>query len=77
QIQALHVSLTPFAPAISVKLLPYLAFVLLTASFLLAFYFTTIPKDLLTFREITVALWASILAGFGVIALFSSAGVYV
>ena len=39
--QVLHNSLPPFAPAIPVAALPFLALVLLSATFGLAFYFTT------------------------------------
>lgn len=39
--QTLHASLPSFAPLVPVALLPYLAFVLLTATFTLAFYFST------------------------------------
>jgi len=77
EIQALHASLASFAPAISLNLLPYLAFILLTASFLLAFYFTTLPKHALALQEITVAVTASLLGSFGAVALFCSVGVYV
>jgi hypothetical protein len=36
-----------------------------------------LPKDTLPIRETAVASTASILAGFGVVALFCSVGVYV
>ena len=39
--QALHKSTPAFSPAIPVALLPYLAFVLLAATFTLAFYAST------------------------------------
>ncbi|RDB15615.1 hypothetical protein Hypma_004036 [Hypsizygus marmoreus] len=76
-IAALHASLPPFAPIVPVELLPYLAIVLLASTFVLAFYFSTLPKDTIPVRETAVAATASILAGFGVVALFCSAGVYV
>ncbi|KAF7978987.1 hypothetical protein HWV62_44249 [Athelia sp. TMB] len=76
-IQALHKVLPPFAPYIPVALLPYFALVLLSSTFALAFYFSTMPKDTLPIRETAVATTASVLAGFGVVALFNSAGVYV
>ncbi|KAF7964490.1 hypothetical protein HWV62_6979 [Athelia sp. TMB] len=86
-IQALHKALPPFAPYIPVALLPYFALVLLSSTFALAFYFSTrvfdmhlwnrMPKDTLPIRETAVATTASVLAGFGVVALFNSAGVYV
>jgi hypothetical protein len=40
-LQALHGSLPPFSPSVPTGLLPYLAFVLLAATFGLAFYFST------------------------------------
>ncbi|KAH9920343.1 uncharacterized protein B0H18DRAFT_881225, partial [Fomitopsis serialis] len=64
-------------PSVPVGLLPYLAFVLLTATFVLAFYYSTLPKDKLPIREAGVASLASVLGGFGVVALFCTAGVYV
>jgi hypothetical protein len=82
----------PLCPLIPVSLLPFLALVLLAATFALAFYFTTyvvplllfhislsysLPKDALPLRETAVAATASTLAGFGVVALFCTAGVYV
>jgi len=76
-VQASHASLPAFSPAIPTSLLTYLAFFLLTFSFLLTFYFSTLPKNILAFREVTVATLASVLAGFGVVALFCSVGVYV
>jgi hypothetical protein len=76
-IQAFHKSLPTFSPYIPVALLPYIALVLLSLTFALAFYFSTLPKDTLPVRETVVALTASILGGFGVVALFCSAGVYV
>jgi len=74
-IKALHKTLPQFSPYIPVAFLPYLAFFLLTSTFALAFYFSTLPKG--TFRESTVALLASILGGFGTVAMFCTAGVYV
>lgn len=38
--QALHKSLPPFSPYIPVAALPFLAFLLLTVAFALAFYFS-------------------------------------
>ncbi|GBE78582.1 hypothetical protein BKA93DRAFT_799571 [Sparassis latifolia] len=76
-IQALHRSIPPFSPDIPVGLLPYLAFVLLATTFALAFYFSTLPKDTLPVREVAVASIASLLGGFGVVALFCTVGVYV
>ncbi|KDQ17478.1 hypothetical protein BOTBODRAFT_29654 [Botryobasidium botryosum FD-172 SS1] len=76
-IQALHASLPPFEPIVPVWLLPILAFTLLASAFLLTFYFTTLPKSTIPVRELSVASLASVLAGFGVVALFNSVGVYV
>ncbi|KAH9939044.1 uncharacterized protein BXZ73DRAFT_99719 [Epithele typhae] len=76
-IQALHKAVPAFAPAVPVALLPYLAFVLLSATFSLAFYFSTLPKASIPARELAVASTASVLGGFGVVALFCSVGVYV
>ena len=39
--QVLHAALPPFAPVVPVALLPYLAFLLLSLTFILAFYFST------------------------------------
>ncbi|KAG6810365.1 hypothetical protein H0H92_012173 [Tricholoma furcatifolium] len=74
---SLHATLPPFAPIIPVALLPYIAAILLASTFALAFYFSTLPKDTVPIRETAVAATASVLAGFGVVALFCSAGVYV
>ncbi|KAF8224041.1 hypothetical protein L208DRAFT_1425898 [Tricholoma matsutake] len=76
-VQALHASLPPFAPIIPIPLLPYLALFFLAATFVLAFYFTTLPKPSIPIRETAVVTTASVLAGFGVVALFCTAGVYV
>ncbi|EJT98996.1 hypothetical protein DACRYDRAFT_56534, partial [Dacryopinax primogenitus] len=67
----------PFSPAIPTTLLPYIALLLCSAAFLLGFYFTTLPKTAFSIREVLVALVASILAGFGIVALFNYLGVYV
>ncbi|KAH8799547.1 hypothetical protein DL96DRAFT_1476983, partial [Flagelloscypha sp. PMI_526] len=75
---ALHRSLPPFEPAIPVGLLPYIAFVLLLSTFSLAFYSSTLPKDQTALmREIPISVFASILGGFGVVALFCSVDVNV
>ncbi|KAI0075899.1 hypothetical protein K474DRAFT_1663656 [Panus rudis PR-1116 ss-1] len=76
-IKALHLAVPPFSPYIPVGLLPYLAFILLVSTFGLAFYFSTLPKDTIPVREAAVASLASLLGGFGVVALFCSVGVYV
>ncbi|KAI0638893.1 hypothetical protein C8Q77DRAFT_1213628 [Trametes polyzona] len=76
-VQALHKATPPFAPYIPTGLLPYIAFVLLGATFGLAFYFSTLPKDKIPVREVAVASTASLLGGFGVVAMFCTAGVYV
>ncbi|KAH9949465.1 hypothetical protein B0H21DRAFT_114089 [Amylocystis lapponica] len=75
--QALYTTVPSFAPLFPVGLLPYLAFALLTATFALAFYFSTLPKDTFPVRETAVASTASLLGGFGVVALFCTTGVYV
>ncbi|PAV21693.1 hypothetical protein PNOK_0165000 [Pyrrhoderma noxium] len=77
RIQKLHKALPAFSPYISVNSLPYLAFLLLAATFTLAFYFSTLPKTTLPARELAVASLASALGGFGIVALFCSVGVYV
>ncbi|KAF9648544.1 hypothetical protein BDM02DRAFT_3083453, partial [Thelephora ganbajun] len=74
-LQQLHKTLPPFQPIIPVSLLPYLAFILLTLTFGLAFYFSTLPKG--TVKESTVAILASVLGGFGTVAMFCTVGVYV
>ncbi|KAF8641529.1 hypothetical protein AX16_009907 [Volvariella volvacea WC 439] len=76
-IQDLHRSLPSFSPIIPVELLPYLALILLASTFGLTFYFTTLPKTAVPAREFLVAGLASLLGGFGVVALFCTAGVYV
>jgi len=76
-IQALHKALPPFSPYIPASLLPHIALVLLVSTFGLTFYFSTLPKDSIPFRESAVASLASILGGFGVVALFCSVGVNV
>ncbi|TFK71742.1 hypothetical protein BDN72DRAFT_764449, partial [Pluteus cervinus] len=73
----LHRALPPFSAYIPLAVLPYIAFVLLASTFVLGFYFTTLPKATVPIRELTVAAIASVLGGFGVVALFCSAGVYV
>ncbi|KDQ55002.1 hypothetical protein JAAARDRAFT_38110 [Jaapia argillacea MUCL 33604] len=77
QIIALHRSLPSFTPYIPVALLPYIAFLLLGSTFALAFYFSTLPKTTIPAHETMVASLASVLGGFGVVALFCSVGVYV
>ncbi|GJE92023.1 OST5 family protein [Phanerochaete sordida] len=74
-LASLHRNIPAFSPIVPVGLLPYLAFVLLGATFALAFYYSTLPKAPL--RELGIAGTASILGGFGVVALFCSVGVYV
>ncbi|KAI8983285.1 hypothetical protein BD414DRAFT_490456 [Trametes punicea] len=76
-VQALHKSTPPFSPYVPVALLPYFAFLLLGATFALAFYFSTLPKEKIPVRELAVASTASLLGGFGVVALFCAVGVYV
>ncbi|KLO11267.1 hypothetical protein SCHPADRAFT_831354, partial [Schizopora paradoxa] len=76
-LQSAHKSLPAFSPYISAGLLPYLAFAFLAGTFTLAFYFSTLPKNASAMREVGIASVASALAGFGVVALFCSVGVYV
>ncbi|KAF8168398.1 hypothetical protein B0H34DRAFT_793011 [Crassisporium funariophilum] len=77
QLKALHHSLPAFAPIIPTSFLPYLAAFTLIPTFALAFYFSTLPKRTLPIWEATVATVASVFGGFGIVALFCSAGVYV
>ncbi|KAI0641082.1 hypothetical protein C8Q79DRAFT_1014507 [Trametes meyenii] len=74
---ALHKSTPAFSPLVPVALLPYLAFILLSATFVLTFYFSTLPKEKIPAHELAVASTASLLGGFGVVAMFCTAGVYV
>ncbi|OSD05716.1 hypothetical protein PYCCODRAFT_1432261 [Trametes coccinea BRFM310] len=76
-VQALHKSTSAFSPYIPLSLLPYIAFLLLGATFALAFYFSTLPNEKIPARELAVASTASLLGGFGVVAMFCTAGVYV
>ncbi|KAG8701670.1 hypothetical protein FRC09_005205 [Ceratobasidium sp. 395] len=76
-VKALHESLPSFAPLIPTAVLPYIAFVLLTSTFALGFYFSTLPKNIMRPHEIGVSVLASTLGGLGVVALFCSVGVYV
>ncbi|KAH6917683.1 hypothetical protein BKA70DRAFT_1252923 [Coprinopsis sp. MPI-PUGE-AT-0042] len=76
-VKALHAQLPPFSPLVPVSLLPTLALVLLASTFGLTFYFSTLPKSALPATELGVAAVASTLAGFGVVALFCTAGVNV
>src|SRR6266702_4994749 len=93
--QHLHKVAPAFSPYVPVGFLSYFAFVLLTATFGIAFYFTTyvkfilpprailtrhvysLPKSTIPTREAVVAIVASTLGSFGVVALFCSVGVYV
>nr|GAT50815.1 predicted protein [Mycena chlorophos] len=76
-LQSLYTSTPAFAPLIPVGLLPYLAFLLLLSTFTLGFYVSTLPKATVPVHEVGLASLASILGGFGVVALFCSVGVYV
>ena len=94
-IQHLHKIAPAFSPYVPVGVLSYLAFILLTATFGLAFYFTTygvflssssrissnlscsLSKSTIPLRESAVAVVASTLGGYGIVALFCSVGVYV
>ncbi|EGN92720.1 hypothetical protein SERLA73DRAFT_127311 [Serpula lacrymans var. lacrymans S7.3] len=75
--QALHKTLPSFSPYVAAPFLPYIALAFLSSTFALAFYFSTLPKDTLPVRETIVALIASTLGGFGVVALFCAIGVCV
>ncbi|KAL1744290.1 hypothetical protein HDZ31DRAFT_64201 [Schizophyllum fasciatum] len=74
-LQLLHRALPAFQPSISVSLLPYLAFILLGLTFALTFWFSAMPKSVTL--EVAAASLASVLGGFGVVALFCTVGVYV
>ncbi|KAJ7075014.1 hypothetical protein B0H15DRAFT_868300 [Mycena belliarum] len=76
-LKSLYATAPPFAPLVPVALLPYLAFVLLALTFTLAFYVSTLPKTTIPVRETAAASVASVLGGFGVVALFCTVGVYV
>ncbi|KAI0005299.1 hypothetical protein BJV74DRAFT_880565 [Russula compacta] len=76
-VKHLHQIAPPFTPYVPVGVLSYLAFILLTATFGLAFYFTTLSKSQIPTREAAVAILASVLGGYGIVALFCSVGVYV
>ncbi|KIJ58728.1 hypothetical protein HYDPIDRAFT_102086, partial [Hydnomerulius pinastri MD-312] len=67
----------PFSPYVSASLLLPIALVCLASTFALAFYFSTLPKDRIPLRETAVASMASVLGGFGVVALFCAVGVNV
>ncbi|KAI5986284.1 hypothetical protein EDC04DRAFT_2589871, partial [Pisolithus marmoratus] len=53
-----------------------LALILVSSTFALASYFSTLPKTA-PIRELDIAMLASVFGGFGVVALFCSVGVYV
>jgi len=76
-VKHLHKIVPAFTPYVPVGVLAYFAFFLLTATFGLAFYFTTISKSTIPTREAAVAIVASVLGGYGIVALFCSVGVYV
>jgi len=76
-IAALYTKLPAYTPLVPTALLPYIATILLLATFVLGFYFTTLPRDVVPLREGGVAILASCLAGFGVVSLFCAAGVNV
>ncbi|KAJ6569408.1 hypothetical protein B0H19DRAFT_939294, partial [Mycena capillaripes] len=75
--QSLYTSSPAFQPLVPVGLLPYIAFTLLFLTFTLGFYVSTVPKATIPVREVGVASLASLLGGFGVVALFCTVGVYV
>ncbi|KAJ6477293.1 hypothetical protein DFH09DRAFT_1216020 [Mycena vulgaris] len=76
-LKSLYTTAPAFQPLVPIALLPYFAFFLLATTFTLAFYVSTLPKDTLPIRETAVASVASVLGGFGVVALFCTVGVYV
>ncbi|KAG8990615.1 hypothetical protein FRB94_004523 [Tulasnella sp. JGI-2019a] len=76
-IKNLHATLPAFAPIVPTQWLPSLSFILLASTFVLAFFFSTLPTPTVPVKEIGVAALASVLAGLGIVALFCSAGVYV
>ncbi|KAJ7743792.1 hypothetical protein B0H16DRAFT_1560622 [Mycena metata] len=76
-LKSLYTTSPAFAPLVPVGLLPYLAFALLFLTFILAFYVSTLPKATVPIRETAVSSVASLLGGFGVVALFCTVGVYV
>ncbi|KIM32959.1 hypothetical protein M408DRAFT_14531 [Serendipita vermifera MAFF 305830] len=75
-LQSLHESLPPFSPLIPTSLIPIIAWSLLLSSFGLGFYFTTLPKQSVPVTELLIAIVASILGGFGTVAMFCTVGVY-
>ncbi|KAJ7859489.1 hypothetical protein B0H14DRAFT_2746543 [Mycena olivaceomarginata] len=74
-LKSLYTTSPAFTPLVPVGLLPYIAFILLFLTFTLAFYVSTVPKAVV--REIGVSSLASLLGGFGVVALFCAVGVNV
>ncbi|KAK0552727.1 hypothetical protein OC846_002790 [Tilletia horrida] len=65
----------PFRPSIPTASLPYIAFVLISLTFALTFYYTTLPKQRYTAAEFLTTVVASLSAGFGTVALFNAVGV--
>ncbi|SHO76641.1 Hypothetical protein MSYG_0979 [Malassezia sympodialis ATCC 42132] len=63
-------------PSIPPKFFPQIAVVTLALAFLMAFYFTTLPRAGSSIKEPIVAVAGSLLAGIGVVALFNSVGIY-
>ncbi|KAJ6459513.1 hypothetical protein C8R45DRAFT_1109387 [Mycena sanguinolenta] len=76
-LKTVYTTSPAFSPLVPVAFLPYIAFVLLFLTFTLAFYVSTIPKATIPVRELGIASLASILGGFGVVALFCAVGVNV
>ncbi|KAJ7223243.1 hypothetical protein GGX14DRAFT_352151, partial [Mycena pura] len=66
-----------YQPLVPVGLLPYLTFFLLFLTFTLGFYVSTLPKTTIPVREAAVASLASVLGGFGVVAMMCTVGVNV
>ncbi|KAG7544233.1 hypothetical protein FFLO_03346 [Filobasidium floriforme] len=78
QAQELFLSSSPTTSPLPVSALPTIAFLTLAASFVLTFWFTTLPPKARSIPlEIFSALGASSLAGIGAVALFCTVGVYV
>ncbi|KAJ7058818.1 hypothetical protein C8F01DRAFT_1147321 [Mycena amicta] len=75
-LKSLYTVSPAFQPLVPVGLLPYLAFVLLFLTFTIGFYMSTLEKSSLPVREVGLASLASVLGGFGVVALFCTLGVY-
>ncbi|KAK9478958.1 hypothetical protein V1514DRAFT_329528 [Lipomyces japonicus] len=69
----------PFVPAVSISWQPVVASVLLLLGFLLTALFSLTDKSgpIGLFKQVAIAIPASVLFGFGVVYLLCSVGVYV